>query len=194
MKQMLFSFSGWVLILLLAHDSSCQQKSQTENSLIPLAVGHTWIYRDSIFENGKLKETQMDTVKIISREMFEGTPAYHFSNGKELMLRHDTLYEMTAQRTGIKFPTPIFIATTSEADFNYLLGGDVMMKRKAVKLKQCAFGGETSYECWKVTDQCNAEMIFASGIGEVRSVTGDCSGQHNDYSTHTLVKFIPSLK
>src|ERR1041385_2416609 len=89
-----------LILIVLTTDSKCQKKSAAESILLPLAVGNEWIYRDSTVEDGKLTSVINDTLRIEKISSFENTPTYIFSDGKEIMQRGDTLFQIVLQRGG----------------------------------------------------------------------------------------------
>src|SRR6476660_9723525 len=122
MKDRLFSFSGILMLVLQMNQSSCQKTKADPPSLLPLAVGNEWIYRDSVFENGKLISVTNDTDRILQTSTFERTTTYIFSDGREMLLKGDSLFQLVQQRSRVKFLTPVFLPTETERKFNYAFG------------------------------------------------------------------------
>ncbi len=166
--------------------TSCGQGAEASAELIPLAVGNEWIYRDSIFENDKLTMIKMDTDRIMSASVFNGGATYHFSDGREVMLSGDTLFELVRQRSGVKFTTPSIIAAETETRFNYAFGGDVL-KPRTVKKSICAPNSLGAERCYIMTDDCGNETLIGHGIGIFREKKVQCGALPGDFMIRTLI-------
>lgn len=189
----LFSFSAILMVVLQMNQSSCQKTKAGSPSLLPLAAGNEWIYRDSVFENGKLVSVANDTERITQTSRFEGKTTYIFSDGRELLLKGDSLFQLVKQRSGVKFPTPVFLPTETETKFNYAFGGDVVMQQTVTAIKDCPKNSWGTSKCFRITGNCNSEAIFGYGVGILREKKVDCSSSGKNYSVRTLlgVKFVP---
>lgn len=186
MNSPLLSFVVLIISMLQIQQSSCQQDSKINKPLLPLAVGNEWIYSDSVFTDGSFASVKNDTDRIVSRSTFEGNPTFTFSDGRELMLKGDSLFQLVRQRTGLKFPTPVFFPVETETTFNYAFGGDVMKQQTVSKMKACPENSWDASNCYLVTDGCNGERIFGKGTGVIWEKKTDCSSK--DYSVRTLIK------
>ena len=190
----LFSFSGILMVILQMNQSSCQKTKAGSQLLVPLAVGNEWIYLDSVFENGKLISVTNDTDRILNSSTFEGKTTYIFSDGREMLLKGDSLFQIVSQRSGVKFPTPVFLPTETETKFNYAYGGDVVRQQTVALMKDCpirkdSFGKNSwnSSKCFRITDYCNSETIFGFGVGVLREKKIDCAFSEKNYSIRTLI-------
>ncbi|HYV90250.1 MAG TPA: hypothetical protein VE978_00635 [Chitinophagales bacterium] len=195
MNGKFFSFTGMLMMVLQMNQSSCQKTKSNSPSLLPLAAGNEWIYRDSVFENGKLISVMDDTDRIASTSTFKGETTYIYSDGREMLLRGDSLFQLVSQRSGVKFPTPVFIPTETETKFNYAFGGDVMKQQTVTMMKDCPIPkdsfGKSSWsisKCYRITDVCNSETIFGYGVGIVREKKIECFSPEKNYSARTLIK------
>jgi hypothetical protein len=117
-----------------ASSSTTVTTANSSKGFFPLAAGNYWIYRDSTFSNGKLASVSSDTDRIVSESNWNGKKTFILNDQKELLVSGDTLYQLTMQRTGAKFPTPVIIASEKEISYNYLFGGDVVMQKTVSKL------------------------------------------------------------
>jgi hypothetical protein len=182
-----FSLSVVLISTLLLRDPSCQEKSSGKSSLLPLSVGNTWIYRDSVVEDGKLVSVSNDTLRIEKKSSFENSDTYLFSDGKEIMQRGDTLFQIVSQRGGYKFPTMIFYPSETASSFNYAFGGDVVMQRTVSRLPACRKNDFNISRCYKVSDSCGGEISFGVGVGVYREKATDCSSPSKNYTIKTLI-------
>lgn len=182
-----FSLSAVLIATLLLRDPSCQEKSSNGNSLLPLKVGNEWIYRDSVVEEGKLVSVVVDTLLIEKTSSFENSTTYLFSDGKEIMQRGDTLFQIVSQRGGYKFPTMLFYPSETESSFNYAFGGDVVIQRTVNRLSACKKNDFNISRCYKVSDSCSGEILFGYGVGIYREKTTDCSSPSKNYTVKTLI-------
>lgn len=202
MKNKFFSFTGLLIAALLLNETQCQQNSATQNaaapgksgSVLPMAVGNQWIYNDSVFLQGKINEIVFDTLTILKTGNQNGKTTFIFSDGKELSQSGDTIFQWVSQRSGMRFPTTLFIKSENELSYNYMFGGDVIMERTVSKMKSCDSKIKEAVNCYVVKDRCNAETIFSEGIGIVRERTTDCFGGEKSYTIRTLIKFLPAKK
>ena len=188
MKGTLYCFAGVLLLVLQMNQSSCQKTKAASQSLLPLAMGNEWIYRDSVFENGKLISVMNDTDRIAQASTFEGRTTYIFSDGREMMLKGDSLFQLVRQRSGLKFPTPVFLPTETETKFNYAFGGDVVKQQTVTVIKECPKNSWSISKCFRITDTCNSEVIFGYGVGVLREKKMDCSSSGKNYSVRTLLR------
>lgn len=186
MSGKLFSFSGILLVILQMNQSSCQKTKTGSQPLFPLATGNQWIYRDSVFENGKLILVMNDTDRILKTSIFEGKTTYIFSDGREMLLKGDSLFQLVSQRSGVKFPTPVFLPTETQTKFNYAFGGDVMKQQTVTLMKICPANSWSVAKCFRITDTCNGEVIFGYGVGVLREKKVDCSSSGKNYSVRIL--------
>jgi hypothetical protein len=199
MKNTLFSFAGFMLSILMLSEKKCENSSLANSktfaiAILPMAVGNQWIYLDSVFLQGKLMKTNFDTLRILKSGNQNGAATFIFSDGKELSENGDTIFQWVSQRSGVKFPTTYFIKSEDELKYNYVFGGDVIMERTVSRMKNCISKDCEGSACYTVKDRCNAETVFATGIGVMRERTTDCFGGEKSYSIRTLQKFIPSNK
>ena len=186
MNNIFLSFSGFLLAILFLRESSCSQSTESGSDVIPLKKGNVWIYRDSIIENGKLTSVSLDTLRIESTATFEGVTTYLFNDGKELMVKGDTIFQLVTQRGGYKFPTKLFFASEEEATFNYAFGGDVMIQRTVSSIPCTANDFKVS-KCYRISDGCRGETILGAGVGILREIITDCKSTHDYYSSRTLI-------
>lgn len=154
---------------------------------MPLKQGNEWIYLDSVIEDGKLTAVSFDTLRIESTATFEGTPTYLFSDGKELMVKGDTLFQLVTQRGGYKFPTKMFFASEEATTFNYAFGGDVMIQR-TVSAIPCSKNSFEVSKCYRVSDGCRGESIIGAGVGILRETSSDCRSPHEHSSSRPLME------
>lgn len=188
MNNYLFSFTALLLLLLLADRSSCNRTAPGNiKSLVPLAVGNFWVYADSTFTEGRLAAVSNDTDKIVSTGEWNGKTTFVFNDGREWYAGGDTIYQLSRQRTGTKFPSPVMMATETAATFNYVFGGDVVMQKTIEKLQVCPEVKWQSAVCYKITDHCEGYQVVAAGIGMVREKITACFMQKGSYSTRTLI-------
>ncbi|HUM46969.1 MAG TPA: hypothetical protein PLD84_08575 [Chitinophagales bacterium] len=188
MKGYLFSFTGILLVILLADQSSCNQQALAAGSAIyPLAAGNYWVYRDSVFTDGSLTTVTNDTDKIVSTADWNGKTTYTFADGKEWYMSGDTIYQLSRQRTGVKFPSPVMMATEKESNFNYVFGGDVVIQKTIVKLPSCSEGKWQPKSCYKIADNCGGYLIVGYGVGIIREKTSECFSGKNNYTSRTLI-------
>jgi hypothetical protein len=186
MKGTLHCFAGLLLVVLQMNHSTCQKTKPDSHPLLPLAAGNEWIYVDSTFEKGKLVSVKNDTDRITGTSEFQGKKSWIFSDGRELMLRGDTLFQLVRQRSSVKFPTPLFIATETETKFNYAFGGDVMKQQTVKRLHACPKNPWNTSACYSISDDCGNQIIFGAGVGVMRQVTFDCFSGKENYSVRTL--------
>jgi len=175
------------MIILLTADSTCKKDSPAGSALLPLKLGNEWIYRDSTVEDGNLISTTNDTLRIEKTSSFENSPTYIFSDGKEILQRGDTLFQIVSQRGGYKFATKLFYLSETESSFNYAYGGDVMMQRTVSRLPGCPKNEWGASRCYYVKDGCQGEMTFAVGVGILREKTTQCFSPAKNYSIKTLI-------
>lgn len=187
MSGKLFSFAGILMVILQMNQSSCQKTKAGSPSLLPLAVGNEWIYRDSVFEDRKLISVMNDTLRILETAAFEGKTTYIFSDGREMLLKGDSLFQLVRQRNQVKFPTPVFLPTETQVKFNYAFGGDVVKQQTLTALKDCPGNSWNVSKCYRITDHCGSETIFGYGIGVLREKNIDCSSSGKNYSMRILL-------
>jgi len=185
MNKILFSFTGLLIAVINVQHSACQKTNSP--SLLPLAIGNEWIYRDSVYENGKLISVTNDTDRITSTSTFEGKITYIFSDGREMLLKDDSLFQLVQQRSRVKFPTPVFLSTETEIKFNYAYGGDVVKQQTVTMMKDCLKNSWNVSKCFRITDNCNSEAIFGYGVGVLREKKVDCTSSGKNYSVRTLI-------
>ena len=147
-----------------------------------------------VFENGKLISAVNDTDRVTSTSTFEGKTTYIFSDGREMLLDGDSLFQIVQQRNRVKFPTPVFLPTESEVTFNYAFGGDVVKQQTVRLLKDCpivkdSYGknSRSITKCFLITDVCKSETIFGYGIGIIREKKIDCFSPGKNYSVRMLI-------
>ncbi|MFI5135822.1 MAG: hypothetical protein ACHQD9_08220, partial [Chitinophagales bacterium] len=155
MIKMFFSLCGIFSSILFLKESSCQTKSSLHNGMLPLAIGNEWIYIDSVTEEGKLISVSNDTLRIEKISSFENATTYLFNDGREMMVRGDTLFQLVLQRGGSKFPTVVFYPSETESSFNYAFGGDVVVQRTVNRMSDCPKSAWSNSKCYKVTDSCH---------------------------------------
>jgi hypothetical protein len=115
MKGYLFSFSAFFLSILLIDQSTCSQQADASSDkggatgIYPLAQGNYWIYRDSIFSDGRFSSIVNDTDKIVSSAEWNGRKTFVFDDGREWFMSGDTIYQLASQRSGFKFPSPVMM-------------------------------------------------------------------------------------
>ena len=188
MSNKFYSFAGFILALFLIKESSCQKTSSATNSLIPLSVGNEWIYRDTVVEDGNIVSVSMDTLRIEKTSSLDNNTTFVLSDGKEIMQRGDTLFQIVSQRGGYKFPTPLFYPSETESSFNYAFGGDVVMRRTVNRNINCPKNEWTITKCYTVKDDCKGETIFMYGLGIYREKITQCASPAKDYTSRTLIK------
>lgn len=187
MSSYLISFCA-LLVVLLAEQPSCNQQATAKGSVIvPLAVGNYWVYRDSVFTDGQLTLVTNDTDKIVSTEKWNGKTTFIFNEGREWYESGDTIYQLSRQRSGTKFPSPVMMAVEKEATFNYVFGGDVVIQKTIIKLPDCPGGNWNATGCFKIFDSCEGYMIVGYGIGVIREKSSACLAEKSNYSTRTLI-------
>jgi hypothetical protein len=64
------------------------------DGLIPLSLINFWIYADSVWEDGILKSTTYDTLKVISAEISDNDIWWKLSDGYCLSQSNDTVYKL----------------------------------------------------------------------------------------------------
>ncbi len=189
MRGYFFSFSAFFLVMLLTDQSSCHQKATANgSSIVPLSVGNYWIYRDSVFTDGQLTLVTNDTDKIVSTASWNDKTTFIFDEGKEWYQSNDTVYQLSRQRTGVKFPSPVMMVVAQEGTFNYVFGGDVVMQKTIVRLPDCPAGQWHSPACFKISDSCEGYMMISYGIGIIREKSSECFAGSKNYSTRTLIE------
>ena len=186
MKGMLYSFSGLMLAVLLFRETSCETKVK-DAGLIPLAIGNTWIYLDSVYEEGKLSKVYMDTDRVVKTGKYENFTTYIFNDGDEVMVKGDTLFELVSQRSGMKFPTIMFLPSETKLEYNYAFGGDVVTQRTVMPAESCPEAISKISRCYTVTDACRSQSIFATGIGFIYEKNTDCFKTDQNYWVRTLI-------
>ena len=189
MKGYLFSCTAFFLTMIFLDQQSCQQQAQASKSksFFPMAKGNYWVYRDSTIEDGKLISVTNDTDKIVGESNWNGKKTYLFADGKEWFSSGDSVFQLSIQRTQVKFPNPVMMAVEKESDFNYVFGGDAVIRKKISKLSSCPKSKWESAACYEISDDCYGSMIVASGIGILRQRISDCNSGKASYTTKTLV-------
>jgi len=152
-----------------------------------MAVGNEWFYVDSLFENWRLVSVTRDTDRVSAKSVFEGKTSWMFSDGREMLLNGDTLFQLVRQRSGTKFPTPVFIPAQTETRFNYAFGGDVVKQQTVTKMNGCPKNQWDVSTCFRITDACKSETILGYGIGILKAKTIDCSSGNGNYTIRTLI-------
>jgi hypothetical protein len=177
-----------VISVLFLNESSCQNKNHGEaNGLLPTRAGTTWVYRDSVFEDGKLTSVKMDTIRVTENFQYENLTAFRLSDEREFMVMGDTLFQLVRQRGGQKFPTPFFYPSENESTFSYAFGGDVMMQRTVKRLGECPNSEWSKFPCYIASSGCRGDLIFIRGAGIYRETFSDCSSPQRYFSSRTLV-------
>lgn len=190
MKGYLFSISAFFLSVLLIDESSCNQQASAaagKRGFFPLAAGNYWIFRDSTFSEGKFVSVSNDTDKIVSVSDWNGKKTFIFQDGKEWYMSGDTVYQLSTQRTGFKFPSPALIASDKGGNFNYVFGGDVVVQKEVEKLVSCPQNQWKSISCYKISDSCNSYQIVGYGVGILHERISECFSGKNNYTTRTLI-------
>lgn len=129
----------------------------------------------------------MDTLVIVGTSNFEGKTTYIFSDGKELLLKGDSLFQVVQQRSAVKFLTPLFLPTETQTTFHYAFGGDVVKQQTVTRMSNCPKTPWKSLKCFRVEDVCHSQFILAYGVGIIREKITDCSTAGKIYTTRTLV-------
>jgi len=187
MIKLLLSLSGIFISVLFLKEPACQSNSSKESGVLPLAVGNEWIYLDSVTEDGKLVSVSPDTLRIERTSSLENKTTYIFNDGKEMMVRGDTLFQLAMQRGGAKFPTTVFYPSESESSYNYMFGGDVAVQRTVSRMSGCPKNAWNGSKCYRVTDSCHGEIIFIYGIGIYREKLTQCASPAKNFTVKTLV-------
>ncbi|MCS6991323.1 MAG: hypothetical protein NZL95_05625 [Chitinophagales bacterium] len=177
----------------LSFAQRCGSSTTEVASYFPLALSHEWVYVDSVWQQGQLTDVFMDTVRVVKQGAFEKLPTYILSDGRELMWRNDTLFQIVFQRGGYRLPTVYFVAGAPKSVFNYAFGGDVVIQRTSELLDSCPgrFGQKGS-SCYRISDACGGDMILQKAIGPVYWRLGHCFAEEGSVLTKTLVHFQPA--
>lgn len=189
MNGYLLAITGLLWIILSADQNSCNKHSVAAGGgIVPLAEGNYWIYRDSIFSEGALVSIVNDTDKIVSTAQWNGITTYVFADGREWFLSGDTIYQLSRQRTGVKFPSPVMMPADQESSFNYVFGGDVVIQKTISKLAACPPVKWQTNTCYRITDHCEGYLIVGYGVGIIREKTSECFSGKNNYTSRNLIE------
>ncbi len=189
MKGNLYSISVFFLSVLFLDESSCNRQaaaSSGSKGIYPLNVGNYWIYKDSTFTESKFVSIANDTDKIVRAGEWNGRTTFIFDDGREWFSSGDTVYQLGAQRTGAKYPSPVMMVTEKESKFNFLFGGDVLVQKTIEKLPSCPENRWNPSACYKISDSCGGYMINGYGVGILREKKSDCFSNKSNYVIRTL--------
>ncbi|MCS6916945.1 MAG: hypothetical protein RMK52_09550 [Chitinophagales bacterium] len=179
-------------VALIAQSNRCKPQAGGVSDFFPLAAGNEWIYQDSLWREGQLVSVFFDTLRVTGTNRFEGYPTYLLSDGRELMWRNDTLFQLVFQRSGYRFPTIYFVAGQQMVLFNYAFGGDVVIQRKSERLEVCPkVYGSGKNLCYRISDACGGDLILQQHAGPVYWRVGHCFAEEGSVLTKTLLHFRP---
>lgn len=190
MKARFFGLWLWlVMAAMIFQANRCHQQTAGTTGVFPLATGNVWIYVDTLWQEGRVIQVFFDTLTVTAQQSFEGRPTYLLSDGRELMWRNDTLFQIVQQRGGYRFATIYFVAREQPVVFNYAFGGDVVIQRTAERLSECIrYYGNEKAACYRISDACGGDMILQVGVGVVYWRAGRCFAEEGSVLTKTLVK------
>lgn len=209
MKAILFCLFSYVTSAVVTDQSSCNSTSDATESdttfssllesarkidsiiniFLPLSVGNFWVYRDSIWESGKLMDVTDDTLRITEEGTYLGHKTYRFNDGKTWFASGDTIFQVYSTRGGGKIHAPVLMASGKPTEFNSLFGGDVVIHKTVSKMETCPIPQWGNYSCYKVKGHCDSYQIVAYGIGIIWEVNKNCGPDSGNYSTRTLVSY-----
>lgn len=124
-----------VLFIFACSKDSQPDISQSRNDgLLPLALGNTWIFADSSWNNGVLASAGYDTLFVEKIEKWNDDTCYYFNREFSLAVSGDTIYGLRAGWSGF-FREPEFFPVTKDTITDIsLYGGDVAFERISFSL------------------------------------------------------------
>lgn len=159
-------YSIIISIFTLLHISSSAQSKKPMRHFIPMNVGNYWVYSSD-------KERKLDTIKIVEKKQIGTDQAYVYSNGASWMERNDSVFSFQSQRTGFQFPCLEYFPYEGSLEYQIIIGGDALGRRRVEKLKNDYVVNNKPYsDCYKFEDlqHDNETVIISKGIGIIEII------------------------
>lgn len=178
MKTQLAIFSLLLLFAACSKDSQPDISQSAKNGLLPLALGNTWIFADSSWNDGVLSSSGYDTLFVERIEKLKDDTCYYFNREFSLTASGDTIYGLRAGWSGF-FKEPEFFPVTKDTikDIS-LFGGDVAFERISFSLDNVISVPAGNYSpCNYYSLKWFRTIVLSPGTGFVKIIETDGYGE-----------------